>query len=107
LNKTVTGSNNQKRKRLRNVQGQIGLLLGATFKRGKDTKMSIGRKGCCWEHRSKEERILGFPRLDKTVTGSNIQKRKRHRNVQGKIWLLMGGMSRIACNLLLSMEASG
>jgi hypothetical protein len=38
--KTVTGSNIQKRKRHRSVHWQIGLLLGATFKRGKDTEMS-------------------------------------------------------------------
>jgi hypothetical protein len=38
--KTVTGSNNQKRKRHQNVHRQIGLLLGATFKRGRDTEMS-------------------------------------------------------------------
>jgi hypothetical protein len=35
--KTVTGSNNQKRKRHRNVHWQKGLLLGGTFKRGEDT----------------------------------------------------------------------
>jgi hypothetical protein len=38
--KTVTGSNIQKRKRHRNVHWQIGLSLGATFERGKNTKMS-------------------------------------------------------------------
>jgi hypothetical protein len=61
--KTVTGSNIQKRKRHRNVHWQIGLSLGATFNRGKDTEMS---------------------NADKTVTGSNIQTRKRHRTVVGK-----------------------
>jgi hypothetical protein len=40
LDKTVTGSNIQKRKRHQNVPWRIELLLGATFKRGKDTKMS-------------------------------------------------------------------
>jgi hypothetical protein len=40
--RAVVGSNVQKRKGHQNVQEQIGLLLGATFKRGKDTKISIG-----------------------------------------------------------------
>jgi hypothetical protein len=41
--KAVVGSNVQKRKGHQNVHWQIGLLLGAMFNRGKDTKMSIGR----------------------------------------------------------------
>jgi hypothetical protein len=38
--RAVVGSNVQKRKGHQNVQGRIRLLLGATFNRGKDTKMS-------------------------------------------------------------------
>jgi hypothetical protein len=41
--KAVTESNIQKRKGHMTVHWQIGLLLGATFNRGKDIKMSIGR----------------------------------------------------------------
>jgi hypothetical protein len=40
--RAVVGSNIQKRKGHRNVPWQIGLLLGATFKRGKNTEMSKG-----------------------------------------------------------------
>jgi hypothetical protein len=29
------------------VQGRVGLLLGATFKRGEDTFMSMGGVLCC------------------------------------------------------------
>jgi hypothetical protein len=39
----VTGSNIHKGKGHRDVQGRIRLLLGATFKRRKDTEMSIDR----------------------------------------------------------------
>jgi hypothetical protein len=41
--KIVTGSNIQKRKGHQNVHWHIGLSLGATFKGGKNTKMSKGR----------------------------------------------------------------
>jgi hypothetical protein len=41
--RAVVGSNVRKRKGHRDVQGRIRLSLGATIKRGKDTKMSIGR----------------------------------------------------------------
>jgi hypothetical protein len=42
--RAVVGSNIQKRKgHPQNVQGGIRLSLGATFRRGKDTEMSIGR----------------------------------------------------------------
>jgi hypothetical protein len=34
---------------------------------------------------SKEGRTPKCPRADNAVTGSNIQKRKGHRNVQGQI----------------------
>jgi hypothetical protein len=40
--KAVTGGNIQKRKGHQNAHWQIGLLLGATFRRGKDTEMSKG-----------------------------------------------------------------
>jgi hypothetical protein len=40
--KAVTGSSIRKRKGHMTVHWQIGLLLGATFERGKDTEMSIG-----------------------------------------------------------------
>jgi hypothetical protein len=39
---------------------------------------------------SKEDRTLKCPRADKAVTGSNIQKRKRHQNVHWQIGLLLG-----------------
>jgi hypothetical protein len=58
------------------------MLLGATFKRGKDTEMSKGRKDCHWKQHSKEEKTPKFPLADRAVTGSNVQKRKGHRNVQ-------------------------
>jgi hypothetical protein len=41
--RAVVRSNVQKRKGHQNVQGGIRLSLGATFKRGKDTEMSVGR----------------------------------------------------------------
>ena len=40
----VVGSDAEKRRKgHKNVQGPIRLSLGATFKRGRDTEMSIGR----------------------------------------------------------------
>jgi hypothetical protein len=92
--KTVTGSNNQKRKRHRNVQGQIGLFLGAKFKRGKDTKMSKVRKDCHWEQHSIEEKTPKCPLADRAVVGSTVQKRKGHRDGQGWIRLSLGATFR-------------
>jgi hypothetical protein len=74
VDKAVVGSNVQKRKEHRNVQGWIRLLLRAMFNKGKDTKMSIGRKGCCWEQRSIEERTPKCPLADRDVVGSNIRR---------------------------------
>jgi hypothetical protein len=88
--KTVTGSNIQKRKRHQNVHWQIGLLLGATFKRGKDTEMSKGGEDCHWKQYSKEEKTPKCPLADRAVVGSNVQKRKGHRNVQRQIRLSLG-----------------
>jgi hypothetical protein len=82
--RAVLGSNIQKRKGHQNVQGWIRLLLGATFNRGKDTKMSIGRKGCCWEQHSIEERTPKCPLADWDVYGSNVQKRGGHISVHGQ-----------------------
>jgi hypothetical protein len=69
--KTVTGSNNQKRKRHRNVQRQIGL--------------------------SKEERTPTCPLADRAGRAMKHRdlllksaERGRHGNVQGQIWLLIG-----------------
>jgi hypothetical protein len=78
VDKAVTGSNIEKRKGHMTVHWWIGLLLGATFKRRKDTEMSIGRKGCHWEQHSKEEMTLKCPLSDRAVVGSNVQKRKGH-----------------------------
>jgi hypothetical protein len=90
--RAVTGSNVRKRKGHRNVHWWIRLSLGATFERGKDTKMSKGGKDCHWKQHSKEEKTPKCPRADRAVTGSNVQKRKGHRNVQGQIRLSLGAM---------------
>jgi hypothetical protein len=52
--------------------------------------MSLGRKGCCWEQRSKEERTLKCPLAERAVTGSNVRKGERTPNVQGQIRLSLG-----------------
>jgi hypothetical protein len=41
--KAVVGGNLRKREGHQNVHWQIWMMLGATFNKGKDTKMSIGR----------------------------------------------------------------
>jgi hypothetical protein len=64
VDKAVTESNIQRRKGHMTVHWQIGLLLGATFKRGKDTKMS------------------------------NVQWRKGHQHVHWQIRLLLGAAFR-------------
>jgi hypothetical protein len=42
----------------------------------------------------KEGRTPKCPRADSAVVGSNIQKRKRHRNVHWQIGLLSGAMCK-------------
>jgi hypothetical protein len=56
---------------------KIRLLLGTTFNRGKDTEMSIGRKGCCWEQRSTEERAHECSPVGQMLLslGSKVQKK--------------------------------
>jgi hypothetical protein len=66
------------------------MLLGATFKRGKDTEMSKVRKVCHWEQHSIEEKTPKCPLADRAVGGSNIQKRNGHRDVQGWKRLSLG-----------------
>jgi hypothetical protein len=58
--------------------------LGATFKRGKDTKMSKVRK----------EETPKCPLADRAVVGSTVQKKKGHRDVQGWIRLSLGATFR-------------
>jgi hypothetical protein len=65
--------------------------------------MSIARKGCCWEQRAKEERTLKCPLEERAVAGSNIQKRKGHRNVKGRIRLSLGAMFKRGEDSFVSM----
>jgi hypothetical protein len=70
----VAGSNVQEKKGHQNVHWQIRLLLGAKYSRGKDTKMSIGRKGYRWEQHSIEGRAPKCPLADKAVAGSTLER---------------------------------
>jgi hypothetical protein len=81
-----------KREGCRNVQGEVLLSLGATLEGGEDMNV-YWQIGLSLGATFKRGRALKCPRSDKSVTGSNIQERKRHQNVHlqiGQIGLSLG-----------------
>jgi hypothetical protein len=66
-----------------NVHWQIGLLWGATFKIGKEMRVSLGRRSCQYRQHSKEEGHE-CSLAHRALLGDNVQKRGGHVGGHGR-----------------------